>query len=129
MLIGLIVMTIVAQSAPPQDPLRVVPGEQPETKTIYRAVKEGEQRVDGLLRRIECPPGRPVTFVVQVKNKPAAEKYTAPTLGSVDFIAHTPTFRGPVSCGGKTPPDHVFVTWKTVAGAPRVVAVEFLPPS
>ena len=125
MIIGLIAAMLIAQ-APPQDPVRVVPGETPETKTIYRQVKAGEERVEGLLRRIECPTGRPVTFMLDVKGKPS--RYAAPSLASVEFVAHTPTFRGPVTCGGKTPPERVYLTWKTVSGAPRVIAVEFLPP-
>jgi len=114
-----------AGGSPEQGALRVVPGSQPETRTMYRASKPGEQRVEGLLRRIECPPGRPVTFVLQLPDKTPA-KYSAPSLGSVDYIAHTPTFRGPVSCGGRTPPDRVYVT--SVSSTRRVVAVEFLPP-
>jgi len=121
-----LVLVASSQAPPSTPPSRVVPGAQPETKTIYREVKAGEQRMDALLRRIECPPGRPVSFVLQMKNKSVA-KYAAPTLGSVEFIAHRPDFRGPVSCGGKTPPEHVFLTVKKVGGADRVVAVEFLP--
>ena len=108
-----------------KDPLRVTPGLEPETRTVYRAPKAGEERVEGLLRRIECPAGRPVTFILQLPDKTPA-KYTAPSLASVDYIAHTPTFRGPVSCGGRTPPDRVYLTW--LPATKRVVAVEFLPP-
>jgi hypothetical protein len=107
-------------------PPRMVAGAPSETKTIYRELKAGEERVDALLRRIECPPGRPVSFVLQMKDKSVA-RYAAPTLGSVEFIAHRPDFRGPVSCGGKTPPERVYLTYKKVAGAERAVAVEFLP--
>ena len=121
-----LILLLVGRLGEPQDPLRVVPGAQPETKTVYRQIKADEQRVEGMLRRIECPTGRPVAFMLQVKDKPV--RYTAPTLTSVEYIAHTPSFRGPVTCGGKTPPERVYVTWKTVSGAPRVVAVEFLPP-
>src|SRR3982751_1333285 len=128
MSIGLLLSVFITQATPPAPgPVRVVPGATPETKTIYREVKDGEQRVEGLLRRIECPPGRPVSFMLQAKDKPL--RFSAPTLASVDFIAHTSTFRGPVTCGGKTPPDHVYLTWKTVSGAPVAVAVEFLPPA
>ena len=109
-----------------QDPARVVPGGRPETLPVYRQVKPGETRVEGLLRRIDCPAGRPVVFNLQVNGKPA--RYTAPALGSVDFIAHDPNFRGPVQCGGKTPPDRVYLTSKSVKGVVQVVAVEFLPP-
>jgi hypothetical protein len=117
-------MVMLTQTPIGQGPVRVVPGAQPETRTIYRPTNPGEQRVEARLRNIQCPAGRPVTFVLQLPDgKPA--RYSAPTLGSVDYIAHTPTFRGPVSCGGRTPPDRVYLTWQT-AGS-RVVAVEFLP--
>lgn len=108
-----------------QDPVRVVPGEAPQTRTIYRASKPGEERMEGLLRRIECPSGRPVTFILQKADKTPV-KYSAPSLTSVEYIAHTPTFRGPVSCGGRTPPERVYVTY--VSASKRVIAVEFLPP-
>jgi hypothetical protein len=122
----LLVLFAPPQAAQGPTPPRVVPGAAPEVKTIYREVKAGEERVDALLRRIECPPGRPVSFVLQMKDK-AVAKYAAPALGSVEFIAHRPDFRGPVTCGGKTPPERVYVTYKKVGGADRVVAVEFLP--
>jgi len=126
--IGLAFAVVTLLQAPAgasgQDPLRVVPGSAPETRTMYRPSKAGEERVEGLLRRIECPTGRPVTFVLQLPDKSPA-KYSAPSLGSVEYIAHTPTFRGPVSCGGRTPPDRVYLTLLTANK--RVVAVEFLP--
>jgi len=109
-----------------QNPQRAVPDGKSETLPVYRHVQPGETRVEGLLRRIDCPAGRPVVFNLQVNGKPA--RYSAPTLGSVDFIAHDPDFRGPVQCGGKTPPDHVYLTSKTVKGVEQVIAVEFLPP-
>lgn len=118
-------MVLLAQAPIDQKPLRVVPGAAPETRTVYRAVKPGERRVQGLLRRIECLPRRPVTFVLQLPDKTPA-RYSAPSLASVEYIAHTPTFRGPVSCGGRTPAERVYLTWATATK--RVVAVEFLPP-
>ena len=125
-MIGLaLAVALLAQTPDEQKPLRVVPGAEPESRTIYRALKAGEQRVTGLLRRIECPPGRPVTFILQLPDKTPA-KYTAPSLASVEYIAHTPTFRGPVSCGGRTPPERVYLTVGSTAK--RVVALEFLPP-
>ena len=108
-----------------QDPIRVLPGQEPETRTIYRASKPGESRVEGLLRRIECPRGQPVTFVLQKPDKTPV-RFTAPSLTAVEYIAHTPTFRGPVTCGGRTPPERVYLTW--MPATKRVVAIEFLPP-
>jgi hypothetical protein len=108
-----------------QQPQRVVPGDSPIVKPIYRDVKAGEQRVEGLLQRVECPPGRPVTFVMKLKDRVA--KYQAPRLDAVDYIAHTPDFKGPMTCGGRMAGDPVFLTWKPAGTGARVVAVEFLP--
>ena len=77
-----------------QNPPRVVPGEAPAVKPIYRELKPGEERVQGLLQRVECPPGRPIIFTVKLKERVA--RYSAPRLDAVDYIAHTPDFRGPM---------------------------------
>jgi hypothetical protein len=55
-----------------------------------------------------------------------------PRLDAVDFISYRKSLTGAVSCGARTPPDHVYVTWREVSGSPggvkgRAVAVEFLP--
>jgi hypothetical protein len=120
-----ILLVAIALQAAPQTPLRVTPEASPVTKTVYREVKPGEERVEGLLQRVDCPAGRPVTFIMKVNGSVA--RYQAPRLDAVDYIAHTPSFRGPMSCGGRMPGDPVYLTWKTVGGAPRVIAVEFLP--
>ena len=62
-----------------------------------------------------------------MKLKDGVGKYQAPQLDAVEYIAHTPSFRGPMSCGGRMPGDPVYLTWKPVGNTPRVVAVEFLP--
>jgi hypothetical protein len=113
------------QSPVAQEPRRVVPGDSPAAKPVYRELKPGEERVEGLLQRVECPTGRPVTFVVKLKDKVA--KYQAPRLDAVEYFAHTADFKGPMMCGGRGPGDPVLVTWKTVKNVPHVVAVEFLP--
>jgi hypothetical protein len=118
-------LIVVSMQAVPRAPLRVAPDPSPVTKTVYRELKPGEERVEGLLQRVDCPPGRPVTFIMKVKDRVA--KYQAPRLDAVEYIAHTPSFRGPMSCGGRMPGDPVYLTWKTVGGAARVIAVEFLP--
>jgi hypothetical protein len=113
------------QMPPPDSPHRVVPGDQPEVKPIYRELKPGEQRIEAQLQRIVCPAGRPVTFVLKAGDR--VLKYDAPRLDFVEYIAHTPRFRGPVACGGYAPAEHVYLTWKKVNGADRAVAIEFLP--
>jgi hypothetical protein len=124
LLMSLFFAFTVAQS-PAQTPRRVTPGDAEKTKPVYRETKEGETRVEGLLQRIECPTGRPVTFVMRVKDKP--EKFEAARLGAVDFLAHTPDFKGPVTCGGRGAGDRALLTWKTTGKTRTVVAVEFLP--
>lgn len=124
-MISTVLLALIVQS-PPDTPRRVVPGEKSETHAIYRQVKPGEERIDALLQRIVCPPGKPVTFMLKGKDNKVV-RFTAPTLTSVDYIAHNPDFRGPVSCGGYTPPEHVLLTSKKLNGAVRVVAIEFLP--
>ena len=116
------VLPLVLQSTPP--PVRIDPNAPPATRVMYREMKGGEVRVEGLLRRVECPTGRPVIFIMKVKEGIA--KYQAPRLDAVEYIAHTPSFKGPMSCGGRMSGDPVYLTWKTVDGSPRVVAVEFL---
>ena len=90
-----VLMLLVALS---QAPRRVAPDAPSAVQPVYREIKAGEERVEGLLQRVECPPGRPVTFVVKLKDR--VVKYQAPRLDAVEYIAHTPDFRGPMSCGG-----------------------------
>ena len=115
-------LALSLQSALAQEPRRIDP--RLAGKPIYREVKEGESRVEGLLQRVECPRGRPVSFVLRVKDQP--EKFEAPTLADVEFIAHTADFKGPMTCGGRGKGDRVFLTWKKEGKARRAVAVEFL---
>jgi hypothetical protein len=118
-------VALLLQSSAPTEPRRVVPGSSPVVKPFYRELKSGEERVEGLLQRVDCPPRRPVTFFVKLKDRVA--KYQAPRLDAVEYIAHTSDFKGPMTCGGRMPADPVYLTWKSAGAATRVVAVEFLP--
>jgi hypothetical protein len=122
MITSLLLIALAIQS-PAKERQRVTPGQ--DANPAYRELKEGEQEVEGLLQRVECPTGRPVTFVVRVKDQP--EKFEAARLADVEYIAHTPDFKGPMSCGGRGAGDRVRLTWKKAGTARRVVAVEFLP--
>lgn len=117
-------VALLIQSSAPQEPRRVVAGSSPEVKTIYREVKTGEERVEGLLQRVDCPYRRPVTFFVKLKDR--VGRYQAPRLDAVEYIAHSADFKGPMTCGGRTPADRVYLTWKSVGNVQRAVAVEFL---
>ena len=122
-----VLLVLVLQSAPAtQEPLRVDPTKPSTESRIYREPRKGESVMIGLLQRVECPRGRPVRFTMRVKD--AVERFEAPRLSDVDFIAHTPDFKGPMTCGGRGKGDRVRLTWKTVGNTRRVVAVEFLPP-
>lgn len=114
---------LVGHVLPAQDPTRVTP--DADVKPAYRELQKGEQQVEGLLQRVECPTGKPITFVVRVKDKP--ERFEAARLGDVEYIAHTPDFKGPMACGGRGAGDRVRLTWKAAGAARRAVAVEFLP--
>lgn len=124
LLLILLVAVSMPSPSPSQGPRRVVPGAPSAAKPVYREAKPGEERVEGLLQRVDCPRGRAVTFIVKLEDRVA--KYQAPRLDAVEYIAHTPDFKGPMTCGGRMPGDPVLLTWKTVGTAPRVVAVEFL---
>ena len=120
-----VLVALFVQSSATQEPRRVVPGSSPDVKPIYREVKSGEERVEGLLQRVDCPYRRPVTFWVKLKDR--VGKYQAPRLDAVEYIAHSADFKGPMTCGGRTPADRVYLTWKSEGNVTRVVAVEFLP--
>jgi hypothetical protein len=120
-LLTVILLSVAAQAT--QGAPRVTP--DGETKPAYRELQQGEQQVEGLLQRVECPTGRPVSFALRVKDKP--ERFEAARLADVEYIAHTPEFKGPMACGGRGSGDRVLLTWKTAGTARRVVAIEFLP--
>jgi hypothetical protein len=119
----MIVSALFALSLAVQEQPRVAP--EAEARPAYRELQKGERQVEGLLQRVECPSGRPVSFVVRVKDKP--ERFEAAQLADVEYIAHTPDFKGPMSCGGRGSGDRVRLTWKTAGPARRAVAIEFLP--
>ena len=122
-------MTWLAMMAVPlvlQTPAVRVPNAQGGEHPIYRTLQAGEQRSEGLLRRIVCSGRTSVTLVVQQKDH-AVVQYTAPSLGAVDFIVYDKEFRGPVTCEGFGDGRHVYVTWKPDAKTKRAIAVEFLP--
>ena len=111
--------------SPMQDPPRVDPTKAPSTKPTYRQPGPDEAVIEGLLQRVECPRGRPVRFTLRVEKK--VERFEARRLGDVEYIAHTPDFKGPMTCGGRGKGDLVRLTWKKDGDTRRVVAVEFLP--
>jgi hypothetical protein len=117
----IIIAAMLAQAAPPVRVPDAKGGEHP----IYRKLQPGEQRSEGLLRRIVCSGRTAITLVVKQKDGSVVQ-YTAPSIAAVDFIAYDKDFRGPVTCEGFGDGRPVYVTWKPDDKAKRAVAVEFL---
>ena len=122
---SLLVLLLLLPPAVAQEPRRVDATKPSTVSPVYRAPQAGESVIEGLLQRVECPHGRPVVFTLRVKT--AVERFEAARLGEVEYVAHTPDFKGPMTCGGRGKGDRVRLTWKKAAKSRRVVAIEFLP--
>jgi tetratricopeptide (TPR) repeat protein len=91
---------------------------------VFRKLREGEKRTEGVLERIDCS-GPGVSFHVRVAD--VILRFSAPDLGRVDFVSLRPELQGPVTCGRRDAPEKVYVTWRADnASDGRVVAIEFL---
>jgi Peptidase MA superfamily len=106
--------------------------DDPGVRPIFRTIKAGEQRTEGILERITCAAQ---AAMLEVRSDGTLLKFQIPRFDQVDFISYRRSLTGAVACGMRTPPDHVYVTWRdedvAAAGASgvkgRAVAVEFLP--
>jgi hypothetical protein len=136
LLITLLLVLVLQSSVAPQEPIRIPPTQRSTAAPPLREVRKGESAIEGLLQRVECPRGRPVRFTMRVGKK--VERFEAARLEDVEYIAHTPDFKGPMTCGGRGKGDRVRLTWTSAAALKnttlaedentrRVVAVEFLP--
>jgi hypothetical protein len=123
MMLATILLLSTLHAAAPQSPEPVDQSQQSEP--ALRQPKEGESVIEGLLQRVECPRGGPVRFTMRVGD--TVERFEARRLGDVEYIAHTPDFKGPMTCGGRGKGDRVRLTWKKDGKARRPVAIEFLP--
>jgi hypothetical protein len=95
---------------------------------IFRKTKADEQRVEGLLQRIDCSIRGRVAFVVQTADQTV--RMSAPKMQDVEFITYREDVTGDVKCGPLKEPMRVYLTSRDPSkpGAERVVtAVEFLP--
>ena len=100
---------------------------QERRRTVYRTVEPGEERVEGLLERINCTTAG---IDLQINVAGTTEHFVAPSMNSVLFISHRSDLRGAIPCAPRTPPDRVYLTWRQIDPAPNprtVIAVEFLP--
>jgi hypothetical protein len=93
----------------------------------FRVVQAGEQRMEGILERIDCAAGGTATFGLSEAGNPGPLRAR---LSEVDFITYRDDLTGGVKCGAMPPQMRVYITWRAVGqpGSDRtVVAVEFLP--
>jgi hypothetical protein len=94
----------------------------------FRQVQAGEQRLEGVLERIDCRPDAPARFMV--RDASGLTPLAVARMADVDFVSYRGDLTGGVSCGPLKEPMRVYVTWKpgpAPAQEKVVVAVEFLP--
>lgn len=115
-------------AAPPpsrDDAATETPG---KVQPVFRRTQPGEERVEGLLERIDCTRRGAVTFVLQTPEQPV--RVSAPSMAKVEFITYRDDLTGNVTCGPLKEPMRVYVTSRASTqpdAAREVVAVEFLP--
>jgi hypothetical protein len=94
----------------------------------FRQLQPGEQRTEATLERIECPRSG-VILHVRLGERPA--RFAATELRAVQFLTYRGDDTAPISCGARTPPDKIYLTWRAATDSKTVegiaVAVEFLP--
>lgn len=87
----------------------------------------GEEQLQGLLTRVECP-SQSVIFTVKAAERTL--RLWTPSLNRVQFRTYTPDVSGDMTCGPRTPANNVVVTFRADARAKfdgTVVAIEFVP--
>ncbi len=97
-------------------------------RPTFRELQAAEERLDGVLERIECLRGGGGVF--HVKTGGAAVTLTAPKMKEVEYITHRDDLSGNVECGPLKEPMAVYVTWRPATDKSRakiVVAIEYLP--
>ena len=120
----LLLVLVLQPSVTPQEPTRI-PAQGATAAPPLRELRKGETAIEGLLQRVECPRGQPVRFTMRVGK--TVERFEAVRLVDVEYIAHTPDFKGPMTCGGRGDGDRVRLTWTKDGDTRRAVAIEFLP--
>jgi hypothetical protein len=100
--------------------------EEPKFVPAWRPIGTGEERVEGVLERIECG-AKSVAFHLKIPQGQA--RLTAAALDQVEFITYRNDLTGEVACGALKQPLAVYVTHAVAADRKTslVVAVEFLP--
>lgn len=113
-----------SDAIPPDVPATDGPPPPARVRWVFRELKDGEQRTDGRLERIECA-GTRVDFLVRTED--SVVRFHADSFDRVEFISYRTDLQGTVSCGARTPADHVYVSWTPAEPDGIAVAIEFLP--
>ena len=94
---------------------------------LYRELREGEQRLQGTLERIECSAKGTTTFHVRT---PEGVTKVGGRMSAVDFISYRGDIPTKIGCGPLKSPPAISLTWRPDANnvSEKVaVAIEFLP--
>ncbi|MGB2716496.1 MAG: tetratricopeptide repeat protein [Vicinamibacterales bacterium] len=97
-------------------------------RPIFRDLKQGEQRIEGVLERIECGARGAATF--HIRTGSGVETLTTRRMSEVEFITYRDDLTGRVTCGPLKSPLPSIVTWRADSsgnGVRAVVAIEFPP--
>lgn len=114
--------------APPTDSAAASKALTSDLRPIFRDLKEGEQRIEGVLERIECGARGAATF--HVRTQTGVETLITRSIPDVEFLTYRDDLTGSVKCGPLKPALPVMVTWRLDAagkGVKTVVAIEFPP--
>jgi hypothetical protein len=94
----------------------------------FRQRLPGEVRAYGVFTGVECTP---TGIVLEVRVPGSTLRARSPKFDEVEFISYQPKPPAPISCGPRTPPEEVYVTWRPAAAGDgshaTAVAVELLP--
>ena len=100
------------------------PVSETQAMMTFRAVQTGEQRIEGVLERIDCVT-KHVEFTVKLPDR--VGHFQAPSFEAVEFISYRDDLRGVVNCGPRQQPERVYLTWRAGALDGTAIAIEFLP--
>ena len=105
------------------------PSPQPtEPLPVFRELKDGEQRLEGVLERIECRARGAATF--HIRTDTGVETVATQRMTGVEFISYRTDLSGTVTCGPLKSPLPVIATWRfdPLSKEPKTaVALEFPP--
>jgi hypothetical protein len=112
--------------APSPDDRGAAGGPSSSMRPIYRELQAGEQRLEGVLERIDCGSSG---VVFNLRTATGRALLTTARFDTVDFITYRTDLKGNVACGPLSSPAKVYVTWRQGNKPDErvVVAIEFLP--